>query len=143
MMHARAYTESGARSVRILVHDITDVVAPDMAYDSTALRVAADAYGEGIALMTLDGALVYEWLSPPPASIAQWEDESPVIHPDSYTLLQTECERLRRAGGEARLVLQVRFGTGDWITTEAVITRIMEDPAPMGLAVFTVAEPAR
>ncbi|KAA0023798.1 GAF domain-containing protein [Antrihabitans cavernicola] len=141
-MAARAYSEGDARSLRILVHDISDVQPPEPAMDTAALRAVAGACGDGAGLMTLDGALIFEWLSPPPGRLAAWEDEPPFIRQDDQRKLEAMCARLRLrvSAPDETLVVHVRFGTGEWIRAEIAVTRIVNDPAPLGLAIVRLDE---
>lgn len=139
-MVARLFTEGGARSVRGVVHDITDVQPPNLIVDNDALRLIAGTASEGVGLMLLTTCGIYEWLSPPPPPADRWVTETPLIRREDRELLKRACDRLLERTEREELTIGVKFAQGGWIRTSMVITLLLREPAAQGLVHLTLCE---
>ncbi|KAA0023797.1 hypothetical protein FOY51_04125 [Antrihabitans cavernicola] len=134
---ARAYIEAGARAVRGLVNDVTDIHQPDTSLEMPALRAVAAADGDPAGLIALDYSTVYEWLSAPNGELRRWVEEVPDIHPDDWDDWSCACRAVLEGDDVAAVNVRLRFGQAEWIRVVAHINNLNSSERSLGLIRIT------
>ena len=132
-MLARAYVDGESRLIRGLVHDITDVSAPEFGIAITELRALAKASRDPVGLIALDYFAVYEWLSSPVGLLARWVEEVPEFHPDDLPVLATAFEAVGGIEDNVVVDVRLRFDGSNWISVNAVISGLAAHGRQLGL----------
>ncbi|KAA0023799.1 GAF domain-containing protein [Antrihabitans cavernicola] len=131
-MIAKASTPGRSKVIHGLFHEISDIRPPGPMVEMSALRAVARASGDGVALVALEAALMYDWLAPPAPPLDLWVRERPQVHHDDRTVLRDACQRILADGISQEISFRVRFDA-DWLRADAVLTRVSDDIAPHGL----------
>lgn len=137
---AKGYTADGSRSVRGLVHDISDAHAPQPLLDSSAVRAVATASGKGVGMVDLQMNLIYEWLSVPLGSLAPWLTEVPEIEPGDRARLDTAYGAVAAGSVCESLAIRVRFADGGWIGVDVELSAFDRELRPQALIQVTPTE---
>lgn len=136
-MTVRNASEAGGPVIRGLVHDISDIDAPQPTSDRQVVRETAALMSNsdrGVGLVDLRSGIITEWLVPPGEDLEAWTTEVPQIHPGDQRKYEETRLSFRSNGVRvAELILHVRFAHTGWIPVDVTITAVGRDGVSQGL----------
>ncbi|KZM75497.1 hypothetical protein [Nocardia terpenica] len=136
---ARVYIDSGKRSVRGIVHDITGLQPPPPPHlDSATLAGCPIPPTHALARIDLGTCLINRWLCPVTGPLEPWTSRNPDIDDNGMAAIARCCAELRQGATNATADLRIRFvETNPWLPVHAEWSALRDTRRPQAIIDFT------